>query len=135
MGTLGEAQLAWLGQDLARQSASTPIIVFAHFPLWELYPDWGWGTADGAQALSLLKSFGSVTVLNGHIHQVQQKIEGALTFHTARSTAYPQPAPGEGPGPGPLVLPSGQLRSAIGLRTVTRRQGPGPIAITDTPLA
>ncbi|GAO39199.1 putative hydrolase [Sphingomonas changbaiensis NBRC 104936] len=135
MGTLGEAQLAWLGQDLAGRSASTPIIVFAHFPLWDLYSDWGWGTADGAQALSLLKRFGSVTVLNGHIHQVQQKIEGDLTFHTARSTAYPQPAPGEGAGPGPLVLPSVQLRSAIGLRSVTLRQGAGPIAITDTPLA
>lgn len=135
MGTLGDAQLAWLKNDLAGRSASTPIVVFAHFPLWELYPDWGWGTADGARALALLKRFGSVTVLNGHIHQVQQTVEGHMTFHTARSTAYPQPKPGEGAGPGPLVLPAAQLHGAIGLRTVTLRDGPGPIAITDTTLA
>ena len=135
MGTLGEAQLAWLKQDLAGLSASTPIVVFAHFPLWALYPDWGWGTADSAQALALLKRFGSVTVLNGHIHQVQQKVEGHISFHSARSTAYPQPAPGEGPGPGRLLLPQERLRNAIGLRAVVLRQGPGPIAITDTTLA
>lgn len=135
MGTLGADQLAWLRADLAGQSASTPIVVFAHFPLWALYPDWGWGTADSAEALALLKRFGSVTVLNGHIHQIQQKVEGHVTFHSARSTAYPQPAPGEGFGPGPLVLPAERLRGAIGLTSVRVAQGPGPIALTDATLA
>ncbi len=32
-----------------------------------------------------MKHFGSVTVLNGHIHQVMQKVEGNVTFHTALS--------------------------------------------------
>src|SRR5262249_30753017 len=102
LGTLGDEQIAWLGKDVAGLAASTPIVVFAHVPLWTVYEKWGWGTEDGAQALALLKNFGSVTVLNGHIHQVVQKVEGNVTFHTARSTAFPQPAPGTAPSPGPM---------------------------------
>ena len=97
LGFLGAEQLEWLESDLKSRSASTPIVVFAHIPLWTIYPDWGWGTDDSAQALSYLKRFGSVTVLNGHIHQVMQKVEGNVTFHTARSTAFPQP--GRAPPP------------------------------------
>jgi 3',5'-cyclic-AMP phosphodiesterase len=135
MGTLGEDQLAWLRDDLAGRSASTPIVVYSHFPLWALYPDWGWGTQDSLQAMALLKRFGSVTALNGHVHQVQQKIEGNVMFHSARSTAYPQPAPGQGAGPGPLVVPAEQLRSVIGLSSVSVRQGDAPLAIIDSSLA
>jgi len=134
-GTLGDDQIAWLKDDVAALSTSTPIVVFSHFPLWSLYPDWGWGTADALAALAALKRFGSVTVLNGHIHQVQQTVEGHMSFHTARSTAYPQPAPGVGPGPGPLALPPEKLRTAIGLRSVTRRPGRGSLAIVDAVLA
>jgi Icc protein len=97
LGVMGQDQLAWLAKDLAPVSSETPIVLFAHVPLWMVYPKWGWGTDDGAQALALLKRFGSVTVLNGHIHQAVQKIEGNMTFHTARSTAFPQPAPGTAP--------------------------------------
>jgi hypothetical protein len=135
VGTLGPDQVAWLKDDVAHLSSSTPIVVFAHFPLWALYPEWGWNTADAAEALQALKRFGSVTVLNGHIHQVQQSVEGNMTFHTARSTAYPQPAPGEGAGPGPLMVPAERLRSMIGLRTVQARNTPGPLAIVDQALA
>ena len=136
LGYLGTEQLAWLKQDVAGLSASTPIVVFAHMPMWSLYPSWGWGTQDAAQALELLQRFGSVTVLNGHIHQIQQTVEGRVTFHTARSTAYPQPAPGQGPAPGPLKdLPAAQLRKYIGLRDVYHRQGQDAIAVTDTALA
>lgn len=135
MGTLGTAQLEWLRGDLAHLSASTPVVVLSHFPLWALYPDWGWGTADAVQAMTLLRRFGSVTALNGHIHQIQQKVEGHVHFHSARSTAYPQPAPGVGPGPGPLVLPPERLRSAIGLTSLRVNQGAEPIAILDSTLA
>lgn len=135
MGTLGADQLAWLEKDLAGLSSSTPVILLSHFPLWALYPDWGWGTQDSAQALALLRRFGSVTALNGHIHQVERRVEGHVTFHAARSTAFPQPAPGVGPGPGPLVLPPEQLRSAIGLSSVTLTHGDAPIAVTDETLA
>src|SRR5208337_3221931 len=94
LGSLGAEQLAWLDDDLSGKLASTPIVLFAHIPLWMVAPEWGWGTEDSAQALKLVSRFGSVTVLNGHIHQLMQKVEGAVTFHTARSTAFPQPAPG-----------------------------------------
>jgi 3',5'-cyclic-AMP phosphodiesterase len=135
MGNLGADQLAWLTDDLKGKSASTPIVVFAHIPLWTVAPDWGWGTEDSAQALALLKRFGSVTVLNGHIHQIMQKVEGNVTFHTARSTAFPQPAPGTAPSPGPKVVPAGELRGVLGVTNVAYRQGSKPLAITDSTLA
>ncbi|MBY0583178.1 MAG: metallophosphoesterase [Sphingomonas sp.] len=135
MGSLGADQLAWLKDDVAHLSASTPIIVLSHFPLWPLFPEWGWGTADGMQALTLLKRFASVTALNGHIHQIQQKTEGRMVFHAGRSTAYPQPAPGVGPGPGPLLVPPAELRSAIGMSSLLVRQSQLPLAIIDRTLA
>jgi 3',5'-cyclic AMP phosphodiesterase CpdA len=134
VGTLGAEQLEWLAKDVAGLSGSTPIVVFAHIPLWALYPEWGWVTRDAEQALGHLKRFGSVTVLNGHIHQVMQKTEGHVTFHTAMSTAYPQPAPGTAPGPGPLKVPAERLRGFLGLREVTWRGNPGPLAVVDTAL-
>jgi 3',5'-cyclic-AMP phosphodiesterase len=135
LGTLGQEQLDWLKRDLAGLSASTPIVVYAHIPLWAVYPKWGWGTEDSEQALALLKRFGSVTVLNGHIHQVLQKVEGNITFHTAFSTAFPQPAPGTAESPGPLQVPAGTLRSTLGVHTVDFRAGESALAIVDIPLA
>jgi 3',5'-cyclic AMP phosphodiesterase CpdA len=135
LGRLGPEQLAWLADDIKGKSNSTPIVVFAHIPLWTVYADWGWGTDDGLQALDMLKRFGSVTVLNGHIHQIVQKVEGNLTFHTARSTAFPQPAPGTAPSPGPMTVPAEQLRSMLGITSVDVRFGNKPLAVTDTTLA
>jgi 3',5'-cyclic-AMP phosphodiesterase len=135
LGNLGAEQLAWLDADLKGKSDSTPIVVFAHIPLQVVYEKWGWGTEDGMRALDLLKRFGSVTVLNGHIHQLVQKVEGNMTFHTAMSTAFPQPAPGSAPSPGPMVVPADQLRSKLGLSTVTVMQGNKPLAIVDKTLA
>jgi plastocyanin len=134
LGTLGDEQLEWLEKDLRRQKNSTPIVVFAHIPLWSVYPEWGWGTDDSAQALSYLKRFGSVSVLNGHIHQVMQKVEGHVTFHTAMSTAFPQPEPGKAPSPGPLKVPDDRLRKMLGLSSVSFHDVNHPIAITDMPL-
>jgi 3',5'-cyclic AMP phosphodiesterase CpdA len=134
LGFLGSDQLEWLEADLKDRSASTPIVVFAHIPLWTIYPEWGWGTDDSAQALSYLKRFGSVTVLNGHIHQVMQKVEGNVTFHTARSTAFPQPAPGAAPSPGPMKVPDDQLRTMLGIANVTFKQNEQRLAIIDSPL-
>jgi hypothetical protein len=135
MGLLGREQLAWLERDLAPLSASTPIVVFAHIPLWIVYAEWGWGTADGAAALSHLRRFGSVTVLNGHIHQVMQKVEGHVAFHTAASTAFPQPAPGTAPSPGPRTVPPGELRGLLGTSRVSLVRGDAPLAVVDAPLA
>jgi 3',5'-cyclic-AMP phosphodiesterase len=135
LGSLGADQLAWLDDDLRGKSDSTPIVLFAHIPLWMVAPDWGWGTEDSAQALKLLARFGSVTVLNGHIHQLMQKVEGNVTFHTARSTAFPQPAPGTAPSPGPKLVPAGELRKWLGVREVAYSPSPATLAVTDTDLA
>ena len=134
LGSLGDEQLDWIEKDVSGLSASTPIVVFAHIPLWVLYEDWGWGTDDGERALGYLKRFGSVTVLNGHIHQTMQKVEGNMTFHTATSTAFPQPKPGAAPSPGPMKVPSDQLRSLLGLTRVSYVQGSHSLAIVDSTL-
>jgi 3',5'-cyclic AMP phosphodiesterase CpdA len=134
-GVLGDDQLNWLNQDLAGLPASTPVVVYAHVPLWAVYPSWGWGTTDAEQALGMLRRFGSVTVLNGHIHQVLQKVEGSVTFHTAASTAFPQPAPGAGPAPGPLRVVPEQLLSSLGVRQVVYVQKDGAPVIVDAQLA
>ena len=135
LARLGNEQLEWMERDLAHRSASTPIVVLAHLPLWTVYEQWGWGTEDAGRALGYLKRFGSVTVLNGHIHQVAQKVEGNITFHTAMGTAYPQPAPGTAAGPGPLVVPAGDLHKYLGVRTVTYvKSTSGAPAVTDNTL-
>jgi len=135
LGTLGREQLDWLKADVAGLGDSTPVVVYAHVPLWTVYAKWGWGTDDAVQALALLKRFGSVTVLNGHIHQVMQKVEGKVTFHTARSTAFPQPAPGTAPSPGPVKdVPPGKLRSLLGLSGVRYVEGKTALAVTDPTL-
>ena len=135
LGSLGNDQLEWLEDDVKNVTASTPIVVFAHVPLWMVYKEWGWGTSDGAQALSYLKKFGSVTVLNGHIHQVMQKVEGSVAFHTARATAFPQPAPGTAKSPGPMVVPAGELKEYLGIANVSLVSSKAPLAIVDTSLA
>jgi len=135
LGQLGDEQLEWLEDDVKGLSAETPIVVFAHIPLWAVYPKWGWGTDDSERALGYLKRFGSVTVLNGHIHQVLQKVEGNVTFHTAMSTAFPQPEPGKGPNPGPLTVPSEKLRSMLGLTSVQYKQGKSALAVVDSNLS
>ena len=134
LGNLGPEQLDWLKGDVERLKSSTPIVVFAHIPLWSVYPDWGWGTSDSEQALSLLKRFGSVTVLNGHIHQTMKKVEGTITFHTAMSTAFPQPAPGMGPSPGPMKVPAEKLRSVLGITDVNFIRGRHTLGIIDSSL-
>ena len=133
-GDLGPLQLEWMKKDVSGLSASTPIVVFAHVPLWTVYAQWGWGTNDAAQALSLLKRFGSVTVLNGHIHQIVQKVEGNVSFHTAMSTAFPQPAPGTAPHAGPKVVPAGQLQSVLGVTTVNYVPSNSLLAVVDSSL-
>jgi len=134
LGNLGREQIEWLEKDVRHLKSSTPIVVFAHIPLWSVYPDWGWGTSDSERALGYLKRFGSVTVLNGHIHQTLRKVEGNVTFHTAMSTAFPQAAPGQGPGPGPIKVPADKLRSVLGVTDVNFVHGRHALGITDSTL-
>jgi 3',5'-cyclic AMP phosphodiesterase CpdA len=133
LGLLGDDQLAWLEADLKGRSASQPIVVFAHMPLWTIYEPWGWGTGDADRAMAMLTRFGSVTVLNGHIHQIVQRTEGHITFHTARSTAYPQPNAGDGPGPGPLKVAPDKLANMLGFTSLTIKDGAQ--ALRDTTIA
>ena len=135
LGGLGDDQLAWLQDDLKGRSSSTPIVVFAHMPMWTIYEPWGWGTGDAGQAMSNLTRFGSVTVLNGHIHQIVSKVEGNITFHTARSTAYPQPTAGNGPGPGPLTVPHDQLAGMLGVTSIKVMRHPLKTTLADATLA
>jgi 3',5'-cyclic AMP phosphodiesterase CpdA len=136
LGVLGAEQLDWLKKDLAGLADSTPVVVFAHVPVWTVYPKWGWGTRDSEQALALLRRFGSVTVLNGHVHQILQKVEGKVTFHTARSTAFPQPEPGKAESPGPIKnVAANRLRSVLGVTRVAYAEGSHSLAVTDTSLA
>jgi Icc protein len=134
LGNLGKEQLEWVEDDVKHLKSSTPIVVFAHIPLWSVYPEWGWGTDDGAQALGYLKRFGSVSVLNGHIHQVMQKVEGNVTFHTAMSTAFPQPQPGTAPSPGPMKVPADKLRGLLGVTDVNFVPGKHTLAVVDSTL-
>jgi 3',5'-cyclic AMP phosphodiesterase CpdA len=133
---LGADQIAWLEDDLRAKSASTPIVVFAHVPLWTIYAKWGWGTADAPAALALLRRFGSVTLLNGHIHQIVQKVEGNIAFHTARSTAFPQAVAGMAPNEGPILsLPAGSIGKYLGVTTADFRENGGPLALTDSTIS
>ena len=136
MASLGDEQIAWLKSDLAQVSPSTPIVVLGHIPMWTIWEPWGWGTADSAQAMALLRPYGSVTILNGHIHQVLQKVEGNIALHTAMSLAYPLPTPGQsGIGePGPVTVPAGELGKLLGTRQLTVVRGKQELALIDTPL-
>ena len=134
LGTLGAEQVAWAIADLKARTASTPVVVFAHMPLWTIYEPWGWGTGDVEPVVAELRRFGSVTILNGHIHQIVQKVEGNITYHTARSTAYPQPSPGEGPGPGPLKVPPEELAQRLGMTSVSLRAHPRSLVLSDASL-
>ncbi|MGX9791753.1 metallophosphoesterase family protein [Mycobacterium sp. MMS18-G62] len=131
LGHLGSDQLEFVEKDVAALSSDTPIIVFSHIPLFAMYPDWGWGTDDAAQALSYLKRFSSVTCLNGHVHQLFSKTEGNVTFYSGTTTAYPLPAPGQGPAPKPVTLPAGKLRDALGIREVSYTKGQQALALKD----
>ena len=135
LGVLGADQLDWLKKDLAGLAASTPVVAFAHIPLWTVHEKWGWGTSDSEQALALLRRFGSVTVLNGHVHQVLKKVEGKVTFHAAASTAFPQPAPGKGESPGPVKdTPAEKLKSVLGLSRIDYVGRKSGLAVVDSTL-
>src|SRR6266581_3036215 len=94
---IGEQQLAWLKSDLAKQAGDARIVVFAHRPLFDLYPQWDWATRDGAQAIDLLMPHKNVTVFYGHIHQEHHQMTGHIAHHSAKSLIFPLPAPGSQP--------------------------------------
>jgi Icc protein len=135
LGHLGADQLDFVRRDVAGLSSETPVILFSHIPLFAMYPAWGWSTDDAVKLLAMFRRFGSVTCLNGHVHQLFKKTEGNVTFLSAAPTCYPLPAPGHGPAPLPVTLPAGKLTSALGVRTVSYQTGSKNLAIADEQLA
>ncbi len=133
-GLLGNEQLDWLKKDLAGLKKDVPLVIFAHVPLFTIYPQWGWETKDAGPALAMLKPFSNVTVLNGHIHQVMSQVEGNLHFYTASATAFPQHRPGV-EKPNAYKLPANDLLRSIGYRTVNFIPGRPSPEISDTTLA
>jgi len=131
LGALGADQLDFVRRDVAGLSAETPIVLFSHIPLYAMYPKWGWGTGDAVTLLGLLRRFGSVTALNGHVHQVFSKVEGNVTFYSAAATCYPLPEPGQAAAPLPVTVPAGELSAALGIRTVAFQAGAAGLALTD----
>ena len=134
LGNLGAEQLEWLEDDLKGTLEIDADRGVRAYPVVDGLSGMGLGHRRRRPALDYLKGFGSVTVLNGHIHQVMQKVEGNVTFHTARSTAFPQPAPGTAPSPGPMKVGDDKLRTLLGVASVNFKRGDQPLAIIDTPL-
>ena len=123
----------------ARRRSEGPVLQhatrhFAHIPFWTVYPKWNWGTEEARQVLGAIRRFGSVTVLNGHIHQVMQRVEGNVTFHTALSTAFPQPTPGAAAAPGPMTVPAERLLKVLGITHVRYIAKRHSLATVDSPL-
>lgn len=135
LGHLGPDQLEFVRRDIAGLSSETPVILFSHIPLFAMYPKWGWSTDDAVRLLAMFRRFGSVTCLNGHVHQLFKKVEGNVTFHSAAPTCYPLPAPGAAPAPLPVTLPAGKLAPALGVRTVSYQAGTGNLAVADEQLS
>jgi 3',5'-cyclic AMP phosphodiesterase CpdA len=135
LGHLGNDQLDFVRRDIAGVSSETPVILFSHIPLFAMYPTWGWSTDDATKLLAMFRRFGSVTCLNGHVHQLFKKTEGNVTFHSATATCYPLPEPGKAKAPLPVTLPAGKLTAALGVRTVSYQTGTKNLAITDEQLA
>lgn len=117
-GLVGEAQLAWLADDLKALDHAQPVVVFTHRPLWDLKPDWDWFTGDGAKVVDLLSPFQKATVFYGHIHQENHHVTGNVTHISARSALYPLPAPGAQPKKAPLPWNAADKDHGIGWRMV-----------------
>ena len=129
---LGTEQLAWLGDDLGKQAKDARIVVFAHRPLFDLYPQWDWATRDGAQAVDLLMAYSNVTVFYGHIHQEHHHMTGHIAHHSAKSLIFPLPAPGSQPKRTPVPWDPSIPYGGLGFREI-EAQGPA-YAVTEFPV-
>jgi len=115
---IGDAQLAWLKEDLAKQAKDARIVVLTHRPLFDLYPQWDWATRDGAQAIELLMPYSNVTVFYGHIHQEHHQMTGHIAHHSAKSLIFALPAPGSLPKRVPVAWDPAQPYKGLGFRSV-----------------
>lgn len=132
--SLGEAQLAWLAADLQQLPKDARIVVFAHRPLFDLYPSWDWATRDGAKAIELLMPYPNVTVFYGHIHQEHHHMTGHIAHHSAKSLIFPLPAPGSQPKRAPLPWDAEHPYRGLGVREVRAEKKRDAYAITEIPV-
>lgn len=117
-GSLGDEQIAWLEKDLGERAKDVPIVVLTHRPLFDLQPQWGWATRDGAKAIDVLAAYPRVTVFYGHIHQENQHMTGHIPHYSARSLIFPLPAPGSGPDHAPIPWDTAQPYRGLGWREI-----------------
>lgn len=115
---VGEAQRAWLAQDLAKLDKAHPIVVFTHRPLFDLYPDWDWATRDGQAVIDTLMPYQHVTVFYGHIHQENHHMTGHIAHHAAKSLIFPLPAPGSQPKRAPIPWNAAAPFNGLGWRSI-----------------
>jgi len=90
---VGEKQRAWLAQDLAKVDKATPIVVLSHSPLQKIYKAWNFWTDDAEEVQALLQPFQKVTVIYGHVHQIEYNQIGNISFQSVMATAWPWPYP------------------------------------------
>jgi Icc protein len=90
---VGEEQRKWLKEDLAKVAKNTPVVVFSHSPLQKIYKGWNFWTEDAEQIQALLKPFDKVSVIYGHVHQIQYNQIGNISFNSVMATAWPWPYP------------------------------------------
>jgi hypothetical protein len=131
---LGEAQLAWLAADLAKQPRDAPLVVLTHRPLFDLAPEWDWATRDGAQALALLMPFRNVTVLYGHIHQEHHHMSNHIAHHSAKSLIFPLPAPKSQLKREPIKWDAANPYRGLGFRDVSVEGDGKRVAIIERPV-
>ena len=131
---IGEAQLAWLRQDLEKQLKDAPIVVFTHRPLFDLYPQWDWATRDGAAAVDLLMPYQNVTVFYGHIHQENHHMTGHIAHHAAKSLIFPLPAPGAAPRRDPIRWDAAMPYQGLGFREVDVKPVTAATTIAEFPV-
>lgn len=128
---VGEAQLDWLASDLAPLALDTPLVLFAHRPLFDLFPSWDWATRDGSKVMELVSRFSDTTVFYGHIHQEHHDLSARVRHHAARSLVFPLPAPGSVPKKAPLAWQPESSDHGLGYRSV--RETGGEPAISELP--
>jgi 3',5'-cyclic AMP phosphodiesterase CpdA len=131
---LGDEQLAWLESDLKAQPQDARIVVFAHRPLFDLYPQWDWATRDGARAVELLQTRPNVVVFYGHIHQENHHMTGAIAHHSAKSLMFPLPAPGSQPKRTPVAWDPAQPYRGLGFREIEAEPAQARYVLNERPV-
>jgi hypothetical protein len=126
--------LDWLAKDLGKRNKNDQIVVLTHRPLFDLYPEWDWTTADGSKAIELLTPFKNVTVFYGHIHQENHHVTGQIPHHSAKSLIFPLPAPGSQPKRAPIPWNPNEPYNGLGFRGIDAEPAKSDYKMTEYPV-